>query len=161
MGWLSAVTLSFMCCLVACSAADSKQGGPENAGSNLVSDETAACISGHPAAEPFDVGEADVSAGANPTLDTFQSQCRSAGGAGCDGAFISKEAARCIAQNEKLETGLEPWSIGMSYKTSYRRLSWDVQNVTEDQGATYGGTTLTLDAVSGRVLGRSNWSTTH
>jgi len=160
MRWLSAVTLSFACCLAACSGPDSKQDEPQSTGPEFVSDETTACISDHPAGEPFDVGDADVSAGAHPTLDTFQGQCLSAGGSGCDGAFISKDAARCIAQNEKLETGLEPWSIGMSYKASYRRLSWDIQNVTEDQGSTYGGTTVTLDAVSGRVLGRSNWSTT-
>jgi hypothetical protein len=125
-----------------------------------VSDATTACISDHPASEPFDVGQADTSDSPNPTLEMFQSQCRSAGGSGCDAAFISKEAARCIAQNEKLETGLEPWMIGMWYEDSYRRLGWEIQNVTEDQGSTYKGTTLTVDAVSGRVLGRSNWTTT-
>jgi hypothetical protein len=147
--------------LFACSASDSKQDRPTDTGAEFVSDETTACITSHPAAEPFDVGQADISDNPSPTLETFQSKCRSAGGSGCDASFISKEAARCIAQNEKLATGLEPWSIGMWYEDSYRRLGWEIQNVTEDQGPTYKGTTLTVDAVSGRVLGRSNWSTTH
>jgi hypothetical protein len=160
MRWCSAVVLVFACSVVGCAASDSKQGSPAGAAPGLVSDATTACIDGHPAGEPFDVGEADPSGGAQPALETFQAQCRSAGGSGCEGAFISKEAARCIAQNEKLETGLEPWSIGMWYEDSYRRLGWEIQNLIEDQGPTYKGTTLTVDAVSGRVLGRSNWSTT-
>ena len=161
MRWYFAAALVFPCTVVACSASDSEQDGPRGAGPEFVSDQTSACISDHPAGEPFDVGQADISDNPSPTLETLQSKCRSAGGSGCDGAFISKEAARCIAQNEKLDTGLEPWSIGMWYEDSYRRLGWEIQNVTEDQGSTYKGTTLTVDAVSGRVLGRSNWSTTH
>lgn len=153
MRWLPAVVLLFAC------SSSAEQDSTENTGPDFVSDETTACITGHPAAEPFDVGAADVSSGASPTLEAFQSQCHSSGGSGCDGVFISKEAARCIAQNEKLETGLQPWSIGMWYEDSYRRLGWEIQNVTEDQGTTYKGTTLTVDAVTGRVLGRSNWST--
>ena len=159
MRWLLALTLAFAG-PVGCSGSEPEQDGSQDAGPEFVSDATSACISEHPAAEPFDVGQADVSDSLHPTLETFQSRCRSAGGSGCEGTFISKEAARCIAQNEKLETGLEPWIIGMWYEDSYRRVGWEIQNVTEDQGTTYKGTTLTLDAVSGRVLGRSNWSTT-
>jgi hypothetical protein len=155
MRWLLALAFAF-----ACSGSDSKQDAPQDTGPEFVSDETTACITGHPASEPFDVGQADTSDSPSPTLETFQERCRSASGLGCDGAFISREAARCIAQNEKLETGLEPWSIGMWYEDSYRRVGWEIQNVLVNQGSTYKGTTLTLDAVSGRVLGRSNWSTT-
>ena len=38
------------------------------------------------------VGEGE-SGSAAPTMETIQGQCRSGGGSGCDGAFISKEAA--------------------------------------------------------------------
>jgi hypothetical protein len=159
MRWFFALTLAFACSVVGCAASDSKEKESGGSGQELVSEETRACIDGHPVAEPFDVGQADVSDDPNPTLQTFQRHCRAAGGSECDAAFISKEAARCIAQNEKLETGLEPWVIGMWYEESYRRVGWEIQNVLVDQGSTYEGTTLTVDAVSGRVLGRSKWST--
>ncbi|HEU4577743.1 MAG TPA: hypothetical protein VFS67_05790 [Polyangiaceae bacterium] len=157
MRWFFALALAGS--VVGCGSG-SRPGEARGTGPESVSDETTACIDAHPAGEPFDVGQADTSDDPQPTLETFQSQCRAAGGSGCDGAFISREAARCIAQNEKLEAGLEPWAIGMWYEQSYRRVGWEIQNVLVDQGSTYQGTTLTVDAVSGRVLGRSSWSTT-
>ena len=154
MRWLLAAVLVW-----SCSGSDPKQDSLENTGPEFVSDETSACIDGHPAGDPFDVGEPEASGSASPTLDTYESQCRSAGGSGCDGAFISKEAARCIAQNEKFEAGLEPWTLGMSYEHSYGRLGWEIQNVLTNEGTAYSGKSLTLDAVSGRVLGRTDWKT--
>lgn len=159
MRFLLAAALIFSCSFFGCAGSDPKQDGPQDTGREFVSTETTSCIDGNPAADPFDVGEADASAGTNPTLDSFQSQCRSAGGSDCDGAFISKEAARCVAQTEKMEPGLEPWIIGMAYERSYHRLCWEVENVLDNEGTSYAGKSLTLDAVSGRVLGRSDWAT--
>jgi hypothetical protein len=149
------------CIAAACSGPDAKQENVGETGSNFVSAETSACISEHPAAEPFDVGDGtDVSAGsAPPALESFRAECRSAGGAGCDESFMSKEAARCIAEKERFAPGLEAWTIRLSYEASYHRLVWAVENLLEDRGADgYSGQSLTLDAVNGRVLGRTAWS---
>jgi len=149
----------FFAVLVACAGADPKQDDPSSDVS-VVSNETSACISGHPAAEPFDVGDADMSGGGvPPSLDSFQAECRSAGGMGCDQPLISKEAARCIAQNERLAPGLEAWNIGLAYANSYHRVVWSVENLLRNVSADdYSGQSLTLDAVSGRVLGLTNWN---
>lgn len=118
-----------------------------------------ACIDGHPASEPFDLGEVDGSGPA--TLEAVAAECRSSGGTGCDERFISLEAARCIAQDARFEAGLEPWSLSLSYESSRRRVTWGVQNVLVDQSpARYSGQSLILDAVTGRELGRTSWSTT-
>jgi hypothetical protein len=149
----------FFALLAACAGADPK---PDDASSdvNFVSNETSACISGHPAAEPFDVGDADMSgSGAPPALESFEAECRSAGGMNCDGPPISREAARCIAENEAFAPGLEAWNIGLAYANSYHRVVWSVENLLRNVSADdYSGQSLTLDAVSGRVLGRTNWN---
>lgn len=101
-------------------------------------------------------------AGAPATMETFVAECRSMGGTSCDEGLISKEAARCIAEKESFAPGLDAWSIGLSYQVSYHRLAWGVENLLVNRGAgDYSGQSLTLDAVSGRVLGRSNWLATH
>jgi len=133
------------------------------------------CISEHPAGEPFDVGDvttADAAAAnpapmsgavapATPTLETFVEECRSQGGSGCDDSFISREAARCIAEGLAFEPGLEAWDIALMYHHSYHRVVWGVQNLLEDLGNDgYSGKSLTLDAARGDLLGRTTWRAT-
>ena len=89
---------------------------------------------------------------------SFVAQCQSAQGTNCNEAFISKEAARCIAQSASLEPGLEPWTIALGYTASYQRLIWSVENLLVNNGAAgYSGKSLSLDAATGRVLGRTGW----
>jgi hypothetical protein len=147
------VALAFAC-------ASPKEDDPLATSANFVSRETSACISGNPAPEPFDVGQ--VSAGDAPAgLDTVVAACRSTGGTGCEEAFISKEAARCIAESERFAPGLDAWSIGLDYQVSYHRVVWGVENLLVNRGAgDYSGQSITLDAVTGRVLGHTNWSAT-
>ena len=150
---------------LACSGGEAKQAEALGTSREFVSTETSACIADHPSEQPFDVGEASATSGGtgstveSPTVESLAAECREASGTGCDGDLISKEAARCIAQNEHFEAGLDAWSIGLAYLHSYHRLAWGVDNLLVDHGADgYSGQSLTLDALSGRVLGRTGWS---
>jgi len=134
------------------------------------SPEAQQCISEHPASEPFDVGDVTVAnaapmsgavAPAPPTVETFAEECRSEGGTGCDESFISREAARCIAERLAFEPGLDAWDIAMTYHHSYHRVVWGVENLLEDRGDDgYSGKSLTLDAALGTLLGRTSWDAT-
>ena len=131
-----------------------------------VSAEVSACIDGHPAGEPFDVGDVLVASPASaapaptpPTAETFAAECRAdAAGSGCDERFLSREAARCIAQGAQFRAGLDEWTIALTYHNSYHRVVWGVENLLVDDGPDgYSGESLTVDAVDGRVLGRTTW----
>ena len=134
------------------------------------SPEAQQCISEHPASAPFDVGAVTVGsaapmsgavAPAPPTVETFAEECRSDGGTGCDEGFISKEAARCIAESLAFEPGLDTWGIALMYNHSYHRVVWGVENLLEDRGDDgYSGKSLTLDAARGTLLGRTSWQAT-
>ncbi|MEY4546375.1 MAG: hypothetical protein RL685_2570 [Pseudomonadota bacterium] len=134
---------------------------------HAVSAEVSACIEGHPAGVPLDVGDVVVASpmsGATaptpPTAETFAAECRAdAAGTGCDESFLSLEAARCIAQDAQFRAGLEAWTIALTYNDSYHRVVWGVENLLVDNGPDgYSGESLTVDAVNGRVLGRTTWS---
>lgn len=142
---------------IACSG--SEPGEPDDGQPPAVSAEVSACISNHPPGEPFDLGQ--VEEGSPATLEAFLAQCRSAGGSGCDERLISLEAARCIALDQQFQAGLDEWVLSLKYEVSYRRVTWGVQNVLVDDGpANYSGQSLIIDAVSGRVLGRTSWRAT-
>lgn len=139
---------------VACSGSEPDEG--EDTQPAAVSPEVSACISGNPPGEPFDLGQ--IEDGSSTTLEGFSAECRSSGGRGCDEPFISLEAARCIARDSQFQAGLEQWALSLKYEVSYRRVTWGVQNVLVDDGpANYSGESLVIDAVSGRVLGRTSW----
>ena len=165
--WL--VLAIFSVLLASSCASPDPEGSPEEPG-DTVPPEAQLCISEHPASEPFDVGNVTVAsaapmsgavAPAPPTVDTFAAECQSAGGTGCDQSFISKEAARCIAESLAFEPGLGDWEIAMTYHHSYHRVVWGVENLLEDRGADgYSGKSLTLDAALGTLLGRTSWQAT-
>jgi hypothetical protein len=157
---------------------------------DTLSPEIEQCISTHPASEPFDVGDVTVASAASagaapaspapadaapaspaqmsdavapapPTVDTFVAECRADGGNDCDESFISREAARCIAESLAFEPGLDAWNIAMTYHHSYHRVVWGVENLLEDLGDDgYSGKSLTLDAARGALLGRTTWRAT-
>jgi len=147
-------------------ASDDNQDEPVDA----PSPEAQQCISEHPAAEPFDVGDVTVAspapmsgavAPAPPTVETFAEECRSEGGTGCDASFISREAARCIAERLAFEPGLDAWDIAITYHHSYHRVVWGVENLLEDRGDDgYSGKSLTIDAALGTLLGSTSWQAT-
>jgi hypothetical protein len=172
------ITLVAVMAASGCGSPDSNQSQDEP--TDTLSPAAAQCVSAHPAGEPFDVGdvsatsadpasaapagEAPMSDGvapAPPTVDTVVAECRAEGGSGCDESFISREAARCIAESLAFEPGLEAWDIALMYQHSYHRVVWGVENLLEDLGEDgYSGKSLTLDAVRGNLLGRTTWRAT-
>lgn len=150
---------------LACSG--SGPGAAADTQNHAVSAEVSACTAAHPAGEPFDVGDVVVASpppgsGAPeptpPTVETFAAECRTDGGTDCDARFISREAARCIALDEQFQAGLDEWDIALAYHHSHRRVVWGIQNVLVDNDTDgYAGESLTVDAVNGRVLGRTSW----
>ena len=156
-----AAAVAAVALLIACSGSAPKQDDTAGTTREFVSAETSACIDQHPPGEPFDLGDvsAEMSGGGAPSVESLAAECRAGNGTGCDGELISLEAARCIAQNERFEPGLDPWTLGLTYHHSYHRLVWGIENLLVDNGAAdYSGQSLTVDALTGRVLGRTGWS---
>lgn len=132
-------------------------------------DGTRACINDNPPGSPFDIGDVvvgspppGVPAPDPPSADTIAADCVMYGGTGCDAhAFISKDAASCIATLEGFEAGLERWQIALTFHNGYKRVVWNVLNKLVDQGAgAYMGQALTIDATDGGVLGRASYIAT-
>lgn len=138
-------------------------GGPDAPLASEELDATASCISAHPALEPFDAGGAarpDPVTGDMTlrTLEDVVTECESDRGTECDAKFISKEAARCIAESLDFSPGLEPWRIGLGYHYGYQRITWGVSNLLQDRGADgASGSALSLNAVDGSLIARLGW----
>jgi hypothetical protein len=133
--------------------------------------EVQGCVSDHPAAEPFDVGDVTVAspapgstapAAAPPTAASIAAECTANAGSGCDPArFISKGAAACVAALNGFEVGLAPWQVALVYHHGLDTVVWNVMNELQDNGAEgYSGATLTLSATDGNVLKQSAYDVT-
>src|SRR5262245_21478307 len=162
-----AIWLLLASAALGCSGNDPNADGDTQDG-DFLANQLTDCIADNPPSEPFDVGDlsggsvAPMSGGAAPapqapTLQGFVDECLASDGSGCNGSFISLGAARCIATAQSLEPGLEPWTIGLTYHHSYHRIVWGVQNLLVNTASESSGKSLTLDAVDGRVLGRTGW----
>jgi hypothetical protein len=81
--------------------------------------------------------------------------------------FLTREAAICIARADGLKEGVAPWFAAIRFHGSYRRVVWNVRNtlliegpsVSADggPGGSMQGVSLTIDAITGSVLGRQTW----
>jgi hypothetical protein len=134
-------------------------------------DDVQRCVEDNPASQPFDVGDVIVASpppGSSapppsaPTAESIGAECEMSGGSGCSaGAFISKDAASCIALASDFEVGLEPWSVALTYHYRFARVVWNVMSKLDDRGpGGYSGGILTLDATTGAVLDRGGYDAT-
>jgi hypothetical protein len=91
--------------------------------------------------------------------DAVASECSSEGGGGCDAAaFITSDAARCIAEADGLAAGTSEWEIWLVYHHGHHVSLWNVSQTdwsTSDGAA--GGVVVSVDATTGVVLERSSW----
>jgi hypothetical protein len=132
------------------------------------------CIAEHPPAEPFDLGDTESGRatpapepGGEPIIpppltpaDIAQS-CREGGGSGCDEqAFISRDAADCIARDAGLATGIQPWNTSLNYFQNHQRVGWGIMTVRESTSDGYWGESLVLDATTGAELARTTYRAT-
>lgn len=79
----------------------------------------------------------------------------------CDaGAFITRDAALCIAEAEGLAEGIAKWRANLVYNYTFRRPVWAVQNTTLDDPANCEkeGEGVMMDAETGEVLDRYGWN---
>ena len=72
---------------------------------------------------------------------------------------IGGEAALCIASEAGLAPGVHGLEAAMTYDFGLRRIVWDVQNtLSERAGGTASGDGMSIDAITGRVLGEFGWT---
>jgi hypothetical protein len=133
-----------------------------------------ACVAEHPPTEPFDVGDTESGqsmpaaepGGAPiivppPTAAAIAQHCRDDGSSGCDErAFISRDAADCIARETGLAAGLRLWSTTIGYYQNHQRVGWGIITVREYTSDGYWGEVLVLDATTGEELDRSSYRAT-
>lgn len=97
----------------------------------------------------YGVGLAD-----DPTAAEVQQACESGGGTGCNAALFLREAtARCLAEQDGLAEGVEPWVMWLGYHAERRRPAWTVSNTLGENG----GELRLIDAETGEVLDRLTW----
>jgi hypothetical protein len=110
-------------------------------------------------------------------LDQAVASCQSGGGlvghSGSDAAIASepgvdcdpnrimtRDAAVCIARAEGLTEGIIGLQAGLVYNVGVRRIIWVVRNTTSSNTDGNGahGQQLSIDAITGAVLERSEWA---
>jgi hypothetical protein len=129
------------------------------------------CVTEHPPSAPFDVGDTESGASAPspepggepilvppPTAAEVAQHCRDGGGSGCDErAFISRDAADCIARELGLAAGIQPWSTTIGYYENHQRVGWGIMTVREHTSDGFWGDALVLDATTGEELARTSY----
>jgi len=120
--------------------------GKDTAGTET--DPVADCIASHPAAGSVADNADDVSA-----------ECATESGTDCDSAaFISADAASCIAATAGLDAGVADWQVWLVYHHTHSTAIWNVAQTawTEPDGAA-GGESLAIHATTGDVIELSGW----
>lgn len=92
-------------------------------------------------------------------VDEVLAECEASGGTGCAAAsLISSAAAVCIAESDGLAAGVVDWQVWMVFHNTYLRPVWNVdQTAYQKKDGTSGGEGVSIDAVTGEILGRSAW----
>jgi hypothetical protein len=72
-------------------------------------------------------------------------------------AFMSVDAALCIARANGLPEGLSGLQGSLVYNGQFRRVIYAVENTLHKAADRAGGDTLAIDAISGAVLDRGGW----
>jgi hypothetical protein len=132
------------------------------------------CVKAHPRGmEPISSNDALVQALSECSGDS--GECRAS--TACQGAaadrvceiapLISAEAARCVAQGNGLEMGIDRVRVSLVYNYVYRRITWNVNNVTYDasvgapppgSNGQRGGQSFLIDAISAKMLAKNDWA---
>ena len=93
--------------------------------------------------------------------DQVASQCLAAGvaAADCDAhRLLTREAAICIAKGFGFAPGIAPWKAGLVFHGRWQSIVWNVHNTLTDDGmGRRSGNTLTLNGITGALLGSSGW----
>lgn len=69
--------------------------------------------------------------------------------------FLSEGAAKCLATEKSFPSGIEQWTLHLSFDAALQRAVWNVVNVVSREDANnWAGQMLVLDAVGGAELNR-------
>lgn len=112
-----------------------------------------ACPSGPPGSPPTECPPV--------TPEDIAQQCEDDGIACDPDAFITRDAALCIARAEGLADGVAPWEVQMVYNSYYERPIWSISVTTVDDPADCRreGDSLVLDLETGEILDSHHWLT--
>jgi len=100
--------------------------------------------------------------GSAPTVEDIARECEESGGSGCDErAFISRDAAICLARASGVEEGERPWQVSLNYYDNHQRVGWLIMTVRGDsRDSGYWGDAVVLDATTGDELARTTYTAT-
>jgi hypothetical protein len=108
------------------------------------------CASGPPGSPPQECPP--------PTPQSVTDECTAAG-VSCDpDAFITRDAALCVAEAEGLAEGLAAWTAELRFSARLERPIWSVANTTAGapNSCFQESTVMAIDAETGEVLEQSN-----
>ena len=90
-----------------------------------------------------------------------EAECELEGGSDCAAAaYLTRDAAFCLASLEGLSEGIEDWAAGLTYHHQYGTVVWNVISTEVAEAGYSAGETLTFHATTGERLGRSSWEAT-
>ncbi|MDP7110332.1 MAG: hypothetical protein QGH45_00140 [Myxococcota bacterium] len=93
-----------------------------------------------------------------PTPETVADEAAGEGVAVDPAAFITRDAALCIAELAELDDGLEGYQAWLVFNHDEQRPCWAVQNVLYDEQFEGGGEVLLIDALTGEILFDGEWN---
>jgi len=134
-------------------------------------DEALACVEDHSPAEGYGFETDNVDECPQPpggglecppiTPETIAAECDE-DGSPCDpDAFITREAARCLAELEDFDAGLVEWRFDLIYHSGHQLPIWAVSNTTiiDEGDCREEGETLSFDAQTGELVELEQWLT--
>ncbi len=77
-----------------------------------------------------------------------------------DGGFISGSRALASAERAGLAAGVRPWRAYLEFDAAEARVVWRIMNTTDQSGGDASGRAYLLDATTGDVVAKSDWSVT-
>ncbi|GEM_PF-3519721 len=116
-------------------------------------DDVTACI------QEYSVGNGyDHESDNRRQVEDVDDQCESRGGSDCDAAaYITRDAAECIAAWAGLPDGIGRWTVSVYFHIEFGVPAWDVSAMTWDDGWGWGGEVAVLHAATGEVLDTQEW----
>lgn len=74
--------------------------------------------------------------------------------------LMTRDAALCVAKADGLAAGIQPWTAAIVFHSGYLRIVWIVTATTSVGPAPggAGGDIMTIDSITGGVLGTGQWS---
>ncbi len=117
-------------------------------------DDVAACIAEYSVANGYDHYSDN-----RLDIGFVEEMCENADGTDCaSAAYITREAAECIADAGGLSEGIYRWSVSIYFNRDFGLPAWDLYTTTWDDGWEWGGEVVTVHATTGELLESDEWT---